>query len=184
MGVFVEHGTRVPTSINIIPKAFQTDRGGDLKKTSDVETSPAFGPGGVIGLLINKRRQDVQELAFTMPSGRKMSASEVTKVREWRGTLEALQRFMPPTRKQRWVLFELPSISDPGFTSQIVVSNPPKPPNLQDVPLMVLHSEKGESASRVRARIRLGEYGHGVSVLRAPDEVWKKYEARQARGKK
>jgi hypothetical protein len=95
----------------------------------------------------------------------------VTTQPQWSGALQALRQFKDPGSDNQWVLFEVPSL-DFSFTSEFTLAPPPPPPQYQDVPVVAIHVEPNDPAATVRARMRQGAYGYGVSVVRASDEDW------------
>jgi hypothetical protein len=173
MGVLGSKTSRnTPTDIVVVPRTFDPARESGVKKTSTVLVSRPLGTDVLLGLLI-KSGQKVQSFRLITDAGPLPPPVEVTKRDEWRGTLRALRRFMAPGRRKQWVLFTLPSITDFSFTSELTVSHPPAPPRQQDVPFVALHAQAGDDERRVYARIRMGLYGFGVSVVRAPRDQWK-----------
>ena len=173
MGVLGSEARRgAPTDIIVVPRSFDAGRPSGVKKTSTILVNRPLGTDVLVGFLV-KRRQRVISLKFTTDAGPRPSATDVTKRPEWKGALGALHRFSRPGRLRKWLLFQIPSVTDFSFTSELTVSSPPPPPEQQDVPFVALHAKKGEEASRVFARIRMGAFGYGVSVVRAPSSEWK-----------
>jgi hypothetical protein len=163
-----------PADISIAPRQWEAGHGGGVKKTSRVTVNRPIGDNVKLGLLIRKLPQRVVILEFWNattddPIGR---ATNVTDDPQWSGALEALRRFNDPGTDNQWVLFELPPGLDVEFTSEFTLAPPPTPPDQQAVPVVAIHVDPNDPAQTVRARMRQGLYGYGVSVVRASDHDW------------
>lgn len=166
-------GRRVPPAdIFIVPRQWDPGPPGGVTKTSKVTVNRPIGDDLKLGLLI-KKNQTVDALEFRDATTNSSigSGTDITSDPQWSGALGALRWFTDPGTDNQWILFKIPKL-DAEFTSEFTLRPVPTPPQQQNVTVVAIHVAPNESEATVKARIRQGAYGYGVSVVRAPDNDW------------
>src|SRR5438046_81118 len=100
-----------PADIVIVPRQWDPDRPGGVKKTSKVTVNRIVGDDLKLGLLI-KTNQRVHGLEFRDPITNASigHGRDVTADPQWRGALDALNWLISPGSGEGWVLFALPAL--------------------------------------------------------------------------